>query len=223
MDFWHGTIFDKELSLKALNLHSMNEAYVFDKDQETFIKNLRHQTAESHQKLEDNDLSKAILNPSVIQAEYQKYLSGLYGLTIACEDQVFPIINHIVPQLEKRYKSKKIIEDLSFTGFSDLKIDELPYYQYEFSTVAEALGIMYVLEGSSLGGRILYKHVNQYLGLDAQNGAAYFWGYGNETGPMWKSFISEVARFAVENGEGQKIIDSAVKTFTITDTWLRKQ
>ncbi|WP_229214338.1 biliverdin-producing heme oxygenase [Dyadobacter flavalbus] len=205
-----------------MNLHSMNEAHVFNKEQEIFIKELRHQTAESHQKLEENYLSKAILNPSVTQADYQKYLSGLYGLTIACEDQVFPKLNHIVPQLEKRYKSGKIIEDLSFTGFTDLKIDELPYYQYEFSTVAEALGIMYVLEGSSLGGRILYKHINQYLGLDAEHGAAYFWGYGQETGPMWKSFISETARFAAENREGQTIIDSAIKTFNITDTWLRK-
>jgi len=201
----------------------MNEAHVFDKEQELFIKNLRQQTAESHQKLEDNYLSRAILSPSVTQADYQKYLSGLYGLTIACEDQVFPKVNHIVPQIEKRYKSGKIIEDLSFTGYSDLKIDELPYYQYKFSTVAEALGIMYVLEGSSLGGRILYKHINEFLGLDLANGAAYFWGYGQETGPMWKSFISEVARYAAENGEGQQIIDSAVKTFTITDTWLSKQ
>lgn len=201
----------------------MNEAHVFDKEQEIFIKDLRQQTAESHQKLEDNYLSKAILNPSVTQADYQKYLAGLYGLTIACEDQVFPVVSLVVPQIEKRYKSGKIIEDLSFTGYSDLKIDELPYYQYKFSTVAEALGIMYVLEGSSLGGRILYKHVNQHLGLDSKKGAAYFWGYGTETGPMWKSFISGVARYAAENKEGQQIIDSAIKTFIITDTWLSKQ
>jgi len=201
----------------------MNEAHVFDKEQELFIKDLRQQTAESHQKLEDNYLSKAILNASVTQAEYQNYLAGLYGLTIACEDQVFPSVKQVVPQIEKRYKSGKIIEDLSFTGYSDLKIDELPYYEYTFSTVAEALGIMYVLEGSSLGGRILYKHINQHLGLDSENGAAYFWGYGTETGPMWKSFISSVAQYVAENNAGQQIIDSAIKTFNITDTWLSKQ
>lgn len=201
----------------------MSETTVFKNDQDLFIKNLRQETAASHQQLEENRLSKAILNPSVSLSDYQAYLSALYAVTIACEDQVFPAISTIVPDLQERYKSGKIIEDLSFTGMSDVQIDALPVCQFEFSSPAEALGIIYVIEGSTLGGRILYKHIHETLGFDPERGAAYFWGYGTQTGILWKSFISAFSQFAVENDNGSQIIDSAVKTFIIIDNWLSKQ
>ncbi|WAC10331.1 biliverdin-producing heme oxygenase [Dyadobacter pollutisoli] len=201
----------------------MSETTVFKNDQDLFIKNLRQETAASHQQLEENRLSKAILSPSVSLSDYQAYLSALYAVTIACEDQVFPAISAIIPDLQDRYKSNKIIEDLSFTGMSDVQIDALPVCRFEFSSPSEALGIMYVIEGSTLGGRILYKHIHETLGFDPERGAAYFWGYGTQTGILWKSFISAFSQFAVENDNSSQITDSAVKTFIIIDNWLSKQ
>jgi len=138
----------------------MSEATAFDAEQELFFKRLRQETAESHQKLENNPLSEAILAPSVSVKDYQSYLAALFGVTIACEDQVFPTISHIINDLSARYKSRLIIDDLLDTGLTEAEIDALPVYRFEFSSVAEALGIMYVLEGSTLGGGILYKHIH---------------------------------------------------------------
>ncbi|MEO6284473.1 MAG: biliverdin-producing heme oxygenase [Dyadobacter sp.] len=201
----------------------MSQTAVFKNEQDLFIKNLRQETAASHQHLEDNTLSKALLSPTLALPDYQAYLTALYAVTITCEDQVFPPISHIVPDLQDRYKSGKIIEDLSFTGLSDVQIDALPVYQFEFSSPAEALGIMYVLEGSTLGGRILYKHVHETLGLSSERGAAYFWGYGSQTGMLWKSFISAFSEFAIENDASGQIIESAIKTFLMIDNWLSRQ
>lgn len=198
----------------------MSEATALDTEQELFFKRLRQETAESHQKLEDNPLSKAILSPSVSVKDYQTYLTALFGLTIACEDQVFPVISHVITDLPDRYKSRLIIDDLLATGLSEAEIDALPVYRFEFSTVAEALGIMYVLEGSTLGGKILYRHIHEVLGLVPENGASYFWGYGAQTGNLWKSFISSLTQFVDEYEEWDGVIDSAKKTFTIIDNWL---
>ncbi|MET7256193.1 biliverdin-producing heme oxygenase [Dyadobacter fermentans] len=198
----------------------MSEATALDTEQELFFKRLRQETAESHQKLEDNPLSKAILSPSVSVKDYQTYLTALFGLTIACEDQVFPVISHVITDLPGRYKSRLIIDDLLATGLSATEIDALPVYRFEFSTVAEALGIMYVLEGSTLGGKILYRHIHEVLGLVPENGASYFWGYGAQTGNLWKSFISSLTQFVDEYEERDGVIDSAKKTFTIIDNWL---
>jgi len=198
----------------------MSEATALDTEQELFFKRLRQETAESHQKLEDNPLSKAILSPSVSVKDYQTYLAALFGLTIACEDQVFPAISHVITDLPYRYKSRLIIDDLLATGLSEAEVDALPVYRFEFSTVAEALGIMYVLEGSTLGGKILYRHIHEVLGLVGENGASYFWGYGAQTGNLWKSFISSLTQFVDEYEERDGVIDSARKTFTIIDNWL---
>ncbi|GGH47768.1 heme oxygenase [Dyadobacter endophyticus] len=200
----------------------MSEATAFNTEQDLFFKQLRQETAESHQSLEDNRLSKAILNPSVSIQDYQTYLAALFGVTVACEDQIFPAISHVITDLPDRYKSRLIIDDLLATGFTEAEIDALPVYHFEFSSVAQALGIMYVLEGSTLGGRFLYKHTHEVLGLKFENGASYFWGYGTQTGNLWKSFISALTQFVEEHEERGEVIASAKNTFTIIDNWLRQ-
>ncbi len=56
------------------------------------------------------------------------------------------------------------------------------------ATVAEALGVVYVVEGSMLGARILLRTIESSLGLSATHGASYFAGYGDRTAAMWKEF-----------------------------------
>ncbi|MCF0053698.1 biliverdin-producing heme oxygenase [Dyadobacter sp. LJ53] len=198
----------------------MSEEPNFHSEQDSFIQNLRKQTAASHQKLEENDLSKMILNEQVSLVDYQNYLSALYGVTLGCENFVFPRIADIIPDLDQRYRSQLVTQDLLATGFTKNQIEALPVYRFAFSSVAGYLGAMYVLEGSTLGGRILYKHINKTLGLTLENGGSYFWGYGEQTGLMWKSFISPFAQYALGTGKSAEIIQGAVNTFTIIDKWL---
>lgn len=200
----------------------MNELTVPENDKLQFLANLRQNTAASHQKLEDSELSKAILLPDVTLADYQTYLVKMYGVTKACEDSVFPVIEEVVPDLDQRYKSLHILEDLAKTGYSEEKLSSIPVFDCPFSTVSEALGFMYVIEGSTLGGRVLFKHIHQTLGLTSENGASYFWGYGPQTGILWKSFIAALTGFAVEKDESEKIIESAVQTFANIDNWLNE-
>jgi heme oxygenase len=198
----------------------MNEVTVLGRDEESFIKSLRQETAERHQELEDNQLSKKLLDPTVTLSDYQAYLTKLYSITLACELQVFPVLGNILPDLRTRYKSALIVKDLSRTGLSDDQIRALPIHQFDFSGIADAMGIMYVMEGSTLGGKVIYKHVNERLGLNPESGAAYFWGYGSQTGEMWKSFMSVLKEFAFDNGDSVAIIESAKKTFTVINRWL---
>ena len=50
------------------------------------------------------------------------------------------------------------------------------------------LGALYVVEGSSLGGQVLYREVQRRLGLDHDTGAAFFFGDGQQTGARWRDF-----------------------------------
>ncbi|WP_138484897.1 biliverdin-producing heme oxygenase [Dyadobacter bucti] len=200
----------------------MNELTVSENDKLQFLADLRQSTAASHQKLEDSELSKAILLPDVTLAAYQTYLVKMYGVTKAAEDSIFPVIEGVVPDLDQRYKSLHVLEDLAKTGYPEEKLSSIPVFDYPFSSVSEALGFMYVTEGSTLGGRVLFKHIHQTLGLTAENGASYFWGYGPQTGILWKSFIAALTRFAVEKDESEKIIESAVQTFANIDNWLNE-
>ena len=50
------------------------------------------------------------------------------------------------------------------------------------------LGVLYVVEGSSLGGQFIYREIQPKLNLSSTTGAAFFYGSGEHTGPGWKRF-----------------------------------
>lgn len=53
---------------------------------------------------------------------------------------------------------------------------------------ATALGAMYVLEGSTLGGRVIERHCAAPLGVSPAHGGAFYHGYGARTGALWQAF-----------------------------------
>lgn len=79
-------------------------------------------------------------------------------------------------------------------------------------TPAEALGSMYVLEGSALGGQVITRTVARTLGLTPGTGAAYFHGWGECTGANWRAF-RQVLEQRVPQVDHQAAADAAVRTF----------
>ena len=84
---------------------------------------------------------------------------------------------------------------------------------------AAVLGCAYVLEGATLGGQILSRHVAGCLGLSAETGGRFFHGYGERTGAMWKAFTSAVRGFVARHGQEDAIVNGAVDTFRSLRAW----
>ena len=80
--------------------------------------------------------------------------------------------------------------------------------------LAEAMGSLYVIEGSALGGRVIAPQLKRTLGLDQGRGASYFNGFGGETGAMWANFRTQAA---LEIGDSSRdtlrACQSAKRTF----------
>lgn len=53
---------------------------------------------------------------------------------------------------------------------------------------AAAIGSLYVIEGSALGGQVLTPKLLATHGLTPEHGASYFHGFGARTGAMWREF-----------------------------------
>ncbi|PAX08143.1 biliverdin-producing heme oxygenase [Sphingomonas lenta] len=76
------------------------------------------------------------------------------------------------------------------------------------ATRAEALGSMYVLEGSTLGGKLIARRVRDVLGFEP----GYHDPYGARTGAMWRVFQARLAA-DVEAHEEDEAVDAARRTF----------
>ena len=75
---------------------------------------------------------------------------------------------------------------------------------------AFAWGVSYVLEGSRLGGRVLYRQLAERLAPHPLN---YLQGAGEQTGTHWKAFIAQLRAQAFSPAEIRSACDGAVHAF----------
>jgi heme oxygenase len=90
----------------------------------------------------------------------------------------------------------------------------------EMQSTASLLGVMYVMEGSTLGGQLIGRHVDQVLGLVSGKGSAYFHGHGSLTGAMWKEFCG-VLETEISESDGDATVVAAKAMFHVFGTWMQ--
>jgi heme oxygenase len=124
----------------------------------------------------------------------------------------------------ERRKLPLLEADLRVLGDDDEAFAALPVGAPlpPLTDLPRALGAMYVLEGSTLGGRYITKSVGTTLGLTPGRGCSYFASYGDRVGPMWKSFGAAVDAFATTEELRATIAESADATFRAIDAWFSR-
>ncbi|PXY46718.1 biliverdin-producing heme oxygenase [Flavobacterium hydrophilum] len=176
-----------------------------------FLSDLKNQTSDSHRKLESLTISASILSPDMKILDYIHYLSLMYDVHKNTESVIFPLLSEIITDLDKRRKSHLIEEDLDFLQYN--KTDSNNVFSTKEITIPFALGILYVIEGSSLGGRFILKNVSKIPGLDNGHGTLYFQGYGDTTGTFWKNFLGFLSEYEENHNCGNAIIEGAIYAF----------
>jgi heme oxygenase (biliverdin-IX-beta and delta-forming) len=111
-----------------------------------------------------------------------------------------------VPSIESDLKSLGIFDKIAGSAGTWLDVPDV-------ASPAEAFGALYVIEGATLGGQIITRHLKQNLGVTFENGGSFFNSYGDRVGPMWKDFCAVTRDFAERHGGEDRIIESARKTF----------
>jgi heme oxygenase len=91
-----------------------------------------------------------------------------------------------------RRKTDWIETDLRDLGHTDSSLESLPAFigAPPLRDPLAALGVMYVLEGSSLGRQMMLRKLAERLNIGPSWAGHFFEGYGKNTGAMWQSFVS---------------------------------
>jgi heme oxygenase (biliverdin-IX-beta and delta-forming) len=159
--------------------------------------------------------------PGFSHVDYRLVLEKFWGYYRPMEGSLarFPELAAWLPDLPRRYKLPLLERDLCALGLDDRRLGQLPLCsELPFCTDAPtALGCLYVLEGSTLGGQVISQHIKRTLDLDAQNGAAFFNGYGNETETMWQVFRENLSAAPADE---DILVQSACETFIALEHWL---
>ncbi len=176
---------------------------------------LKDSTQPSHQALEKKMVS--IIKKIRTRQDYVKFLKLMYGYYSALEKRVQDYVSDM--EIGKRRKAERLLEDISYfesTATPDI-CKELP----PITSHAEALGAMYVMEGSTMGGKIIAKMIEGQAGINGPSGFSFFNGYGEENGRMWEEFKVFLNR-PFDEIEKLNLILTANRTFITFYNWIDK-
>jgi heme oxygenase len=179
---------------------------------------LRETTAMQHRNVEK---SLDLLRLSFTLDDYVALLKRFYGFHLPWESKVEGALERELPDFFRHRKKLQNLEaDLRYFGCDTEDLSSLVscHNLPPLHSIGLVLGSVYVIEGSSLGGRILARHFSEHLGIRSDGGCRYFSGYGERTGPMWSAFGELMARRPPE--ENNEMLTAAVATFELLGDWL---
>lgn len=181
---------------------------------------LKDQTRAHHDRAEASPAMQAVVSPDLTREAYRDHLTRLlafYGPTEAALADVEGL-RDVVPDLDERLvKTDWLRADLDrLGGVPNVLPAPAPAWD-----VAGAMGVLYVVEGSTLGGRIIARELERSIGVTPDAGGQFYASYGDDRGPRWTTFKGALDAFGTAHPEA---VDAAVRaaadTFDVLRTWM---
>ena len=183
-------------------------------ENDSILTQLKSRTAHQHQATE---ATVNLMRPNYSIDDYRNLLVRFYSFYQPFEAKMSESLakNLLEFNHNERLNTPKLVADLTNLGMSADEIsniqpfDDLP----KLDSKERIFGSLYVIEGSTLGGQVISRHLKQAFEIDVSNGAAFFSGYGAETGKMWNGYRNAVTEFSEGDADREEIIAGANETF----------
>jgi heme oxygenase (biliverdin-IX-beta and delta-forming) len=176
---------------------------------------LKKATAERHIDVEKT-INPYIRNIRSID-DYASLLKTFYGFYFPLQNKISRFLTAAdLADINERKLASLIVEDLESLG---QPITALPTCQVLPTIInkAQAFGCLYVMEGSTLGGRIISKWLQTNSFITLHDGQLHFFkGYNEQTGSKWKTFLDALN----EQQDIKAVIDAANETFILFQNWI---
>jgi heme oxygenase len=178
---------------------------------------VKENTSRLHMELEELLIPQLLAIQS--DGDYARILQIFYEMVYPLENLIERYLTtEMLPDIQHRRKSNLILQDLARLGFDDTTLrnnDNQPVIQSR----EQAMGALYVLEGSTLGGKIIAnmlikKNDNFKTSLN------YFTAYGTETGTKWRLFLDHLNQYQ-NLTQIETITKTANETFLKFKLWIQ--
>lgn len=185
----------------------------------TILDQIKQQTQDLHDRVEGR---MPLMRPDLILEQYQAVLQRLYGFYQPLEERLSACVwSDTTFDPESRQKTPLLVRDLQVLDpvldWAALPVcGNLP----EVGGPARGLGCAYVLEGSTLGGQIIARHVELTLGLGPDRGTAFFHSYGSDVGARWRAFRQVLLTYLTTPARQDAAIHAARETFQAFERWV---
>jgi len=119
--------------------------------------------------------------------------------------------------------SLRLAADLKALGIAALDLLDAPRSSQPLLVdFAHALGVMYVVEGSTLGSQVILPHLIDVLGDEIANAHSFFLGRGTRTGAFWSAFRISIDRYGAQHPDKKAdVISGAKSAFRAISAWMQ--
>ncbi|WP_369137148.1 biliverdin-producing heme oxygenase [Modestobacter versicolor] len=188
-------------------------------DDRDVLRRLRTETAAEHQAVED---TLDLLSPGLTRGRLVDVLTRLHGFWLAAEAGLDAWARNEPAEADRvgwagRRRSHLFAGDLTALGAPAGSTPRagLP----AVPDTDTALGRLYVLEGSSLGGVFIDRHLTTLPRLAGAGRLTAFSPYGERTGAMWHAFRTATRARVAAGGDADRLVGSARQTFGALARW----
>lgn len=148
---------------------------------------LRHETMDLHRAIEAEPAFARLTAPGLTREDYAAHLARLAGFYRPLEAALEVHGAETALDLDLRLvKTGRLRADLEALGRSAAPVPEWP--ARDLSRLEAAWGFLYVVEGATLGGRLIARRLGPRLELTADAGLSFHLTYGEAAGRMWGAF-----------------------------------
>lgn len=159
---------------------------------------------------------------------YRRRIEQFYGFYRPLEQKMLERKAWFSPWLDigERLKTPLLAADMTALGSAPAA--SLPWCVKlpGLEGAPECFGCLYVLEGSTLGGQVISRHVREKLNVTPDAGGLFFNGYGPRTGSMWQQFRMALTGFSGHTGTTtgprdtqDRVVAAARLTFETLRRW----
>lgn len=115
----------------------------------------------------------------------------------------------LIPDLDIRGRSKQALADLNDLGIQP----NGQQLQSENIQLPEALGWIYVSEGSTLGAAFLFKEAQKHLGFSETFAARNLAAYPEGRAKVWKRFVQALDETGFDQTQQDRVVQGALDAF----------
>jgi heme oxygenase len=183
------------------------------------IEELRAATRDAHRRAER---ATGLLRAPDAWSAYVRYLAKQHGLLRPLEPTLDEGLAALGLDPAARRKGHLVAADLAALGVDApglARCGHLPATR----PLARAVGCIYVVEGQTLGGRVLLRRLAARLDIDRGRGASFLDAYAGRTAERWRELAASLEAFGCRApGEVSTVVAGALEAFDRISAWLER-
>jgi heme oxygenase len=179
------------------------------------IEQLRLRTQSLHQQLEQTPIAQDLMSPMLTLERYTQILTAWRAAWALLEIAVWTTPYALqTPHLLPLKRCANADADLHYLALREAT--PTPQWRSDQTieqpqTLAEFVGVCYVLRGAALGGKVIARHLATTLGLSATSGAAFFATADEAT--TWRQWMQQAESLLHTEQDIEQAVGGAAATF----------